>query len=370
MSLINQMLRDLEQRRTTEIEVSPLGGLSASGSITQAVGISVNYVTLSIVMAMIFMGGVLVAYLLGGQQQTVITENMVAAIYEEETSSFVTHIVPENTKITPLPTMEKSDFTVTTKTKAIKTTAKKTVAEKITPAAIRLDVENIIETAPVSSGDNINKIIRPLTNEQQSQLAFQHALDMLARNNQQSARIALEDALSFSPAHLQARETLAAILLNTGRISEAASRLNEGLHLMPDAAPLAKLYARILVDQGDTADAITVLERAPPTVKADPEYHALLAALYQQVKKYVQAAKIYQQILLQHPEVAQWWMGLGLAQDAMGKANLALEAFQRAQHTGGLGDKVLKYVQARIIALTPVTIIPGNSNHHLDEHED
>ena len=358
MSLINQMLRDLEQRRTTEMGPSPLGGLSASGSATQTAGSSVNYMTLAIVVAVVFASGVMVAYLLSNQQQTVLTENTVTVTPEKKVPDVVADTLPKNTKITALPTMVKSDPVVVVNAKIIETVVKKPVAEKIIPEEIKPNVENI------------NKTIHPLTDEQQSQLAFQRALHMLARNNQQDAQMALEEALSFSPIHLRARETLAAILLNTGRMSEAATHLNEGLHLLPNAAPLAKLYARILVDQGDTVAAIAVLERASPAVASDSEYHALLAALYQQVAKYAQAARIYQQILSQRPEIAQWWMGLALAQDAMGEASFALDAFQRAQRAGGLSDVVLKYVQARIIALTPVASMPMDISHDLDEFEE
>ncbi len=370
MSLINQMLRDLEHRRTSEIASSPLGGLSASGSIIQPAEVSTHYMTLAIVVAVVFISGVMVAYLLGGQQQAVATENTGANIFEKEAPGFITDTAPENTKMTTLPAMANSNSTVIDREKTIETVIKKPVVKKITPVTITPDVENITEATSVSRKQNINKIIRPLTNEQQSQLAFQRAIQMLSRNNSQDAQRALEEALSFSPAHLRARETLAAILLNSGRISEAANSLNEGLHLMPDAAPLAKLYARILVDQGDIVNAVAVLERARPAVAADSEYYALLAALYQQLEKHAQAAQVYRQILLRNPGAAHWWMGLALAQEAMGETTHALDAFQRAQRAGGLGDEVLKYIQARIMALTPVAPVRTDANHVLDEFEE
>jgi len=370
MSLINQMLRDLEQRRISRVASSPLNGLGASGSITQPVGFSINYMALIIMVAVVFMSGLLMAYSLGSQQQTVATENMMAIAPKQETPDFVTNIVPENTKTTTLSTMVTPDFSLVDKIKTVETIIKKSVAEKVTSVAIAPDIENITEATPISSEQNINKTIHPLTGEQQSQLAFQRAIQMLSRNNPQDAQLALKEALSFSPTHLRARETLAAILLNTGRISEAANSLNEGLHLMPDAAPLAKLYARILVDQGDIVNAVAVLERARPTVAADPEYYALLAALYQQLEKHAQAAQVYQQILLRHPGTAHWWMGLALAQEAMGETTRALDAFQRAQRAGGLDGAVLKYIQTRIVALTPVAPVRTDANHVLDEFEE
>ncbi len=373
MSLINQMLRDLEQRRTTGLGSSPLSGLSASGLAAQPVGFSINYLALSIVVTIVFVGGVLVAYLLNSQQQTITTENTLSITAEKETSVFSIHNMPKKPGATALsamilPTIIKPDSIVVAKEKIVDTVLQKPITKKMTPVVITPGVENIIEETPPDREKNINKTIRPLTQEQQSQLAFQHAIHLLSRNDQKNAQLALEEALSFSPAHLRARETLAAILLNTGRISEAANYLKEGLHLMPDAAPLAKLYARILMDQGDIAAAVMALEQARPTVTADPEYYALLAALYQQMKKYAQAAQVYQQILLQRPGIAAWWMGLALAHDAMGQTVHALDAFQRAQRAGGLSNEVLKYVQTRIVALTPILPVAVDTQYDLDEY--
>jgi len=369
MSLINQMLRDLEQCRTSRAAASPLSGLDASGAITQPVGLSINYMALIIMAAVVFMSGVLVAYLLDSQQQTRVAENIMAIAPEQEPPDSVTNIGLENTKKIILPTTVTSDFARTDKTKTVKSIIKKPVAKKAAPADITPNIENITETTPINREQKFSKTIHPLTDTQQSQLAFQRAIQMLSRNNPQDAQLALEEALSFSPAHLRARETLAAIFLNTGRISEAANSLKEGLHLKPDAAPLAKLYARILVDQGDIVNAVAVLERAHPSMAADPEYYALLAALYQQLEKYAQAAHVYQQILLRHPGTAHWWMGLALAREAMGETTRALDAFQRAQHAGGLSDAVLKYIQTRILALTSIAPAHTKTNHMINEFE-
>ncbi|NOX91527.1 MAG: hypothetical protein GXP18_03480 [Gammaproteobacteria bacterium] len=59
MSLINQMLHDLEQRRTADVISSPLRGISASASAIQPVGVSINYVALAAMVAVVFTGGVI-----------------------------------------------------------------------------------------------------------------------------------------------------------------------------------------------------------------------------------------------------------------------------------------------------------------------
>ena len=199
-------------------------------------------------------------------------------------------------------------------------------------------------------------------------MIFQDAVKLLGRGDESGAQQKLEKALSIEPVHIRARETLFALLLNTGRVSEAVEKLSEGLRLRPTSAPLAKLYARVLVDQGDNDAAVAVLERARPSAVADPDYYALLAALYRGVGKHAQASQTYQQILQVRPGVAVWWMGLALSEDAMGSATKALEAYQRAQRSGGLKPEVVQYVQSRIAALIPSAL--GNTSRVVVDDND
>lgn len=394
MSLINQMLRDLEQRRTAEAGASPLGGLSASGTPTQTINFSMNYVTLAVVVAVML--GVATAYSLGAQRQLSESQVQRSTPKADEATTMVTQAVPAMPVQQGQPVIEEAPV-VTPSLQQMPVVAEQPVkiakaavaesqpvaspvttpqrqgdmtvepASPIVEEAVTEDTDDANVVAESPANDDFNKTIRPLTADQQSQLAFQRAVKMLGRGKQQAAQLALEASLSFAPTHMRARETLAALLLNEGRVSEAASSLRDGLQLMAGATPLAKLYARILVDQGDIATAVGVLERARPAVSADPEYHALLAALYRQEKKYAQAARTYQQILLQRPGVASWWMGLALSQDAMGEGAPALNAFQRAQRAGGLNASVMKYVQARIEALTPSTPAPAEFSNEPDD---
>jgi MSHA biogenesis protein MshN len=272
---------------------------------------------------------------------------------------------PVDSKARPMPqatTPKSKDTTNDSFTYMSESMAKKApvVAEKN-----RQVTKNKIDTASVPApstgsqikeiaGESVTKTIRPLTSEQQAQVAFQNAVKMLGRGDESGAQQELETVLSIEPVHVRARETLAALLLNTGRVSEAAEKLREGLRLRPAATPLAKLYARVLVDQGDNDAAVMVLERAAPQLAADPNYYALLAVLYRGVGKHAQAAQVYQQMLKVQSGVAAWWMGLALSEDAMGESAQALAAFRRAQRAGGLKREVLQYVQSRITALTPI----------------
>lgn len=403
MSLVNQMLQDLEHRRTAEADVSPLGGLSSSGGAVAATP-SINYLlmgativlSVAVVVVLIYLFGLKSALVEGpvikaeqavvlpleasvipssaqlksgselqqsavGMKHLPIEKDSLNAIQEANQSvAPAQNIIVKTKNPAPLQTSEMSESEQGAGSISIREPA---LNNKAAPHSLAL----LEREKNKAAAGNVNKTIRPLTIEQQAQMAFQDAVKMLGRGDELGAQQKLEKALSIEPAHMRARETLSALLLNTGRVSEAAETLSEGLRLRPASAALAKLYARVLVDQGDNDVAVAVLERARPMVAADPEYYSLLAVLYRGVGKHAQASQVYQQMLQVRPGVAVWWMGLALSEDAMGSSAKALEAYQRAQRSGGLKAEVLKYVQSRIAALTPVA--SDKSSHAADDND-
>ncbi len=410
------MLQDLEQRRTAEAGMSPLGGLSSSGSGMRAAN-PVNYFLLGMVLVLVVMVAAGIAYLFEvkpsslvsghvpqAQPQQIIVESErkpVLAPDFEAGLSVVKGIGIENNEVGgDKDSLNKVELN---KVKFNKVDAgkdgapKKIVQEKIAskkaklasakniideenvnlikPEQVKPIVGNVITTKsrplaaeqlmkPVSAA-NIEKHIRPLTAMQQSQVLFQSAVKHIGRGKDQDAHNELRKALSLVPTYSRARETLAALMLNTGRVSEAAELLREGLSLQPKDAPLAKLYARILMGQNDLDSAIAILERAQPSALKDPHYLALLAALYQRTGKHAMAVQSYQQVLRVRPGVASWWMGLALSLEPTGEINGAINAFNQALKVGGLNKEVLQFVVGRIEVIKPV-----NHKHEAEAMEE
>ncbi len=197
----------------------------------------------------------------------------------------------------------------------------------------------------------VEKTARPLSPQQHAELSYQEALRMLQSGRPSVAEPQLRAALASDPAHLAARTALAGLLINGGRLPEATKVLAAGLALAPTYAPFAKLYARLRIDQGKLGEARAVLERAAPTAQDDPEYFALLAALYQRLGLYEQAAQTYRGALQAQPRNGVWWLGLGLALEGAGDRPNALQAYRRAQQSGTLDSDVLRYTETKITAL-------------------
>ena len=69
----------------------------------------------------------------------------------------------------------------------------------------------------------------------------------------------LRHALELYPGHLPARESLVEILSQEGKTGEAMFLLAEGLEIAPDYLGFKKRYARLLVEQGDYETATKVM---------------------------------------------------------------------------------------------------------------
>jgi Flp pilus assembly protein TadD len=174
----------------------------------------------------------------------------------------------------------------------------------------------------------------------------------LQRGEDRSAEEALLAALALDPLLHAAREDLGTLYVRHGRLDEAERAARSGLELSPQWLGYRRLAARLELARNNGVAAVALLERDPPTVAGDPEYHGLLASAYQRVGRHDAAARTYQNLAQVQPGVAQWWAGFGLSRDALGDAPGALSAYAQARTLGGLDARVLEHINRRSAALS------------------
>lgn len=175
----------------------------------------------------------------------------------------------------------------------------------------------------------------------------------LERGDEQTAETLLLDTLAIDPRMHGAREDLGNLRVRQGRYDEAEANARAGLELDPAWAGYRRLVARIELGRGRPAAAVEVLERDPPGVDRDIEYHALLASSYQRLGRHEEASRSYQGLLRQQPDEPLWWAGFGLSRDALGDAAGALAAYSRARQLGNLDPRVIEHINQRTLALQP-----------------
>lgn len=174
-----------------------------------------------------------------------------------------------------------------------------------------------------------------------------------AKNAQlEMAAKSLRQSLQLYAGHLPARELLAGIYVQTGKAEEAMALLDEGLAIAPDYSNFKKIYARILADKGDFNTAITILMRGGvPGIKSDPETHELLASLYQHLGESYLAAQTYRNLLTVWSTNGNYWFGLGDILEKQGSLDEAAGCYRTALESGNLRQKLREQAKNRLAAL-------------------
>ncbi len=203
--------------------------------------------------------------------------------------------------------------------------------------------------APVTKTATSRAVVR-LNRRQRAQLAFKRALQLQDRGDDPAAEPLLRKALSLDPGLNDARVQLAALLLRERRMAEAEALLLEGLARRPDRLALAELYARLLAERGDNGRALEVLDTAGAAHSDIAEVRALRAGILMKLGDARNAARDYRKALAARPQHAVWWMGLGVALEQAREPAPALAAYRRARSLP-LAAELDAFVAKRIAAL-------------------
>lgn len=350
MSLVNQVLKDLEQRQAThiqEVEIDDLHYAPVSPAPAKR-----NYKWMVFAGVLILLGVATASgvYLFDAwelqtkQQQVATTTTPVVAAPIVKQDAVVTETQPQikpETHNKPTPTAQ-----------ATPVVEQKQVVAIAKPAIVSMKKSSTVATEE-AQGTLAKKIV-PLSSEQRAQQAYQDGHGYITRHDYRKAESALRSALALEPAHLKARELLSGVYISQGRWIEASELLREGVAIAPQHHTFIKLYARSLMQLKRDAQAITILSEHKPAPAQDPEHYALLAALYQRQQNHEAAAHLYSDILKLNPGMGIWWVGMGISLEAMGEHQQAVAAYQQARKTGTLNSDVARYTDNRLLALDAI----------------
>lgn len=194
----------------------------------------------------------------------------------------------------------------------------------------------------------LDKKIRELTPQQQAENDYRKATGLVQQGRVAEAISLLEHVLQTDAKNAAARQTLIALLLNGKRQDEAARRAQDGLNLDPKQAGFAMILARLQIEKGEQQLAIATLQRTLPHALDRPEYQAFLAAVLQREGQHKEAVEQYLAALRKAPQNGLWWMGLGISLQADSRAAEAREAFTRARDGNNLSPELQAFVEQRL----------------------
>ncbi|MDQ5942167.1 MAG: hypothetical protein QG572_980 [Pseudomonadota bacterium] len=168
-----------------------------------------------------------------------------------------------------------------------------------------------------------------------------------------SARISeatdlLLDALRQDGGHVPSRQMLARLLIEQRRYDEAMAILFEGLASLPGQVSWAMMLARLQVERGDLAGAAKTLQTSLPYATANADYLGFSGLVQHRLGHQKASAELYQAAASTSPSEGRWWLGLGLALEADQRTAEAREAFLRARATGTLNADLAALVDQKL----------------------
>ncbi|MDO8890846.1 MAG: tetratricopeptide repeat protein [Sulfurimicrobium sp.] len=223
-----------------------------------------------------------------------------------------------------------------------------TVQENPQPAVAEIKKQAVTIESPQPAG--INKEIRQLTPQQRAENTYRQAYANLQQGRMGEAEENLRQALQFEPRHAAARQALAALLVESRRLERAEQVLQQGLELQQGNTGYATTLARVQVERGNVAAALTTLQRNPPAGE-NAEYHGFLAALLQRSERHKEAIDHYLAALRSNPGMGPWLLGLGISLQADGQTAKAAEIFRHARQSGSLSPELQAFAEQRLKAL-------------------
>lgn len=193
--------------------------------------------------------------------------------------------------------------------------------------------------------------VKQISAAQLADAEFRKAVVLMQQGRINEALAGYEIVLRTDAGHDAARQALVALLLENKRGGEAEQVLLDGLKHKPAHTSFAMMLARLQVQRNDVDSAITTLENTLPHAAQLSDYQAFYAALLQRKARHKEAIEHYQIALKASPNTGNWLMGYAISLQALSQNAEAKEAYQRALDSKSLSPELQAFVQQKIKGL-------------------
>lgn len=346
MSVINQMLKDLEARERAE-------SVSASVPLAQPARSLMRLIAVLLIGAALGVGGYLFL------QARMLPQPVAVTAVEPEPQAPLVQVNPEPIKP---PTKVRTTQAESTSTQPAASEARilpEPVAAQIeeTPAPVqepsgesRLAARSSVAVvqAPVAAPDSQMKVAR--VESDPVVLAARRAEQAKAalHNNQAAQAVALyKEAVALTPADVALRKQLANLYLQLNQTDQAMHLLDNGVAAVPDSTELRVDAARLWAARNELGRAYAYVSQPLASVQSAQEYYTMRAGLAHKLGQYDVAIDSYAKLAQFDAANGRWWLGLALAHDAKQEFGKALAAFKAALQSGTLSPSSEFYARQR-----------------------
>lgn len=351
MSLINQMLKDIDKR---EGEQQQAGRSTSRYETSKRVWPAWLFMALGVISTVVVLLLVLWVWRVMNTPATVAVEAVTSPV--EETLNLQPQAQPQSlaqprqarppmaetlAKPVAVPVVEAA-------TQAKPAPTPKPVTEPQTAAATP---EPVVTPVPEVEPEPVGEMAIQRSNTPPKVLAerrFQQAMSDLQGGRTQQGAQRLQEALLMAPDYHEARQQLAVYYFSYGFLTDALAVLEQGLEEFPGETGLVLVQARILERAGEPAMALNALRNVANELPANADLLILRGALASELEDYQVASETYQVLTSWRPREGRWWLGLALAQQQLQLTEQALQAFRRALDDPSIGTATREFIHQRV----------------------
>lgn len=208
-----------------------------------------------------------------------------------------------------------------------------------------------VKSAPKAALDakpEIKKQVREPSSRERAEDEYRRATAVLHQGRHAEAQEGFEAALNLNPAFHAARQALVGLMVGARRLGDAERLLQEGIAIAPAQIGFAMALARLQVDRGEAVEATATLRKGLEYAQGSPDYGAFLAALLQRQGRHEEAIEQFQAALRARPGAGVWWLGLGISLQAVNRGAEAQDAYRRARAANNLSPELSAFAEQRI----------------------
>lgn len=212
-------------------------------------------------------------------------------------------------------------------------------------------VQSVASATPLAP--TLDVPIKQSNPHQQADYEYQKALQAMQQGRISDALAGYEKSLQLYPAHDEARRALVAWSLENKRLDDAERLLVEELRLHPKHSNSVILLARLQVERNDLEGALNTLQASLSYANRQADYQAFVGTVFQRLNRHTEAIPYYQNALQLAPDNAVWLMGLGISLQATQRNTEARDVLRRAVALHQLTPDLQVFVEQRMKELSP-----------------
>lgn len=230
----------------------------------------------------------------------------------------------------------------------VDTALPRVVSPRRAPAPPRAAPVAATPPLPKPSAASVEKSPAVKSVRERAEADYRNAVTLVGGGRRGDAIDLLLEILGRDGGHVASRQLLARLLIEQSRHGEAMALLAEGLAAQPGQIQWAMTLARLQVDRGELGAAAGTLQASLPFAAANADYQGFAGFVAHRLGRQQESADHYRSATRLAAGEGRWWFGLGLALEAAQQAAEAREAFQRARATGTLNPDLAAIVEQKL----------------------